>query len=69
MALGAFFYWDFGFSTPPPAQPSPFDLPTVLAEDFRFAAADEDFSLLFQDGIPETEMEWFEPLGAEPVWE
>jgi hypothetical protein len=70
VALAAFFYRNFGFSTPPPAGPSPFDLPPMLAQDFRFSADDADFTRLFHDGIPDTEMDWFEPLtDPEPEWE
>lgn len=68
IALAAFFYRDYGFTAAPPGAPSPFDLPPVLRDDFRFGG-DDDFALLFHDGIPQVDFSWFEPFADEPEWE
>lgn len=64
IAVAAFFYRNYGFHSPPPHTPSPFDLVLILRDDFQLED-DAEFSQLFHDGLeidPGQVEPWFELL-------
>ncbi len=66
-ALAAFFFRDFGISTPSAVVPAVSDLLAVFRNDFNFLPQDPHFDVLFSLEQPTDVQLWFEPLDADTV--